>query len=453
MERRTYNSFRSIGELDTMKKSQKIQLRISEAREKANALLSKESLTDDERTALAGHTAEMTAAEVEMRSAIVVESAEEEAAKKDAGPVIEDAEVRARLELRSKCLVTNYILAAIRGRALTGPEAELHQECKLDDGMIPIELWEKAPAEAETRAVTPAPTTGVAAGGGGVNLDTIQPAVYAPSVAGRQGVDMPMVMSGTYATGTQTTSINVDAVARGADVPQDAGAITVQSTTPHRVGADMGWAVEDIAQVGQANFEAITRGNISLALSDEIDNQLLNGTGSGNDLTGMFQRLTDPSDPVAGLETWERFLAIQSGAIDGLWATMLSHVSLLVGAETYRLACAVFRGVDGPKSAASYMTEMGAPGAAFWTNKRMPDPVSDVQAGIVCRKGRTMDPSPMRLAVAPIWGGGNGGYVGIDDVYSGRRAGERYFTVYALIGDVILVQPDAFAQVAFRVSL
>lgn len=436
-----------------MKKSQKIQLRISEAREKANALLSKESLTDDERTELAGHTETMTNSEAELRSAIVVESAEEEAAKKDAGPVIEDAEVRARLELRSKSLVTNYILAAIRGRAVTGPEAELHQECKLDDGQIPIELWERSPAEAESRAVTPAPSSGVAAGGGGVNLDTLRPAVFAPSVVGRLGVDMPMVMSGTYATGTITTSINAAAVAKGADVPQDAGAITVTSTTPHRVGADMGWSVEDISQVGQANFEAITRGNISLALSDEIDNQLLNGTGGGANLTGMFQRLTDPGAPAAGLETWERFLALQSGAIDGLWATMLSHVSLLVGAETYRLACAVFRGVDGPKSAASYMTEMGAPGAAFWTNTRMPDPDTNIQQGIVCRKGRSMNPDPMRLAVAPIWGGGNGGYVGIDDIYSGRRAGERYFTVYALLGDVILVQPDAFAQVAFRVSL
>ena len=86
------------------------------------------------------------------------------------------------------------------------------------------------------------------------------------------------------------------------------------------------------------------------------------------------------------------------------------------------------------------------------TNKRMPDAdtfltVDNVQQAILCRKGRAMMPNPMRLAVAPHWG-----YLTVDDIYSGARKGERRYVVSVLVGDVILVQPDAFEQVSFKVA-
>ena len=45
-------------------------------------------------------------------------------------------------------------------------------------------------------------------------------------------VEMPMVESGTYATGTITTAATADAVAKGADVPETAGAFTVHDHHP-----------------------------------------------------------------------------------------------------------------------------------------------------------------------------------------------------------------------------
>ena len=42
--------------------------------------------------------------------------------------------------------------------------------------------------------------------------------------------------------------------------------------------------------------------------------------------------------------------------------------------------------------------------------------------------------------------------ISIDDIYSGSASGERFFTMHVLLGDVILVQPDAYEQVSFRVS-
>ena len=183
-------------------------------------------------------------------------------------------------------------------------------------------------------------------------------------------------------------------------------------------------------------------------MSDELDDQMLNGDGQGDNITGFFQRLTDPSAPAAGVETWTRFLAIQSGGIEGLWSTELSEIGLLVGPETYRLAAATFQGTDSEESAASYLKRMGSPMYGFVTNKRMPVSASNVQAGILCRKGRSMMPTPMRTAVC-----GSYGYFQIDDIFTGAQKGQRRFVINTLITDVILVQPDAYAEVSFRVSV
>ena len=58
-----------------------------------------------------------------------------------------------------------------------------------------------------------------------------------------------------------------------------------------------------------------------------------------------------------------------------------------------------------------------------------------------------MMPSPVRLAVCPTWGA-----ITIEDPYTNARKGERRYVLNALVGDVLITQPDAFAQVAFRVS-
>ena len=104
----------------------------------------------------------------------------------------------------------------------------------------------------------------------GINMDPIQPAVFAPSIAEKLMIEMPMVESGTYATGTISQSVTGDAVAKSADVPQTAGTVTVGTTGPHRVGANLALAVEDIAQIGTANFESMFRSNVSMALSAEL---------------------------------------------------------------------------------------------------------------------------------------------------------------------------------------
>ena len=422
-----------------MTESQKIELRRSKVRERMGAIqkLSGDTYTDDVKAEERALQDEYTALEQRHRTAIIADDKALDDAKGEAGDL--DAEQRERVELRSKAKLGTFIRAALTGKMVLGSEAELQAAAGVDD--IPMELWDVPRPEqrsAEHRAVTPAPGTV------GINLDPIRPAVFAPSIADKLMIDMPRVPSGTFATGTISSTagsvLTADAVAESAEVPQTAGAITVGTASPKRVGASLGLTIEDIAAIGTENFESVLRQNVSLVLSDELDDQMINGDGSNDDLTGIFERLTNPDAPAANVETWTRFLSIQASGIDGLWATELSHIAIVTNPETYRLASVTFQGADAEQSAAMYMK---AAGADFWTNKRMPAKAAHISQGILCRKGRP----GMRTAVSPTWGS-----ISIDDIYSGARKGERYFTVSAIVGDVILVQPDAYAQVAFRVS-
>ena len=44
------------------------------------------------------------------------------------------------------------------------------------------------------------------------------------------------------------------------------------------------------------------------------------------------------------------------------------------------------------------------------------------------------------------------GTIQIDDIYSGAASGQRHFVVSALVGDLLLVQADAYAQTYFRLT-
>ena len=438
---------------EAQKRLRELRERQSKERGRMAELASADELTDETRAELDKLEKGIPDLERQLRAAVAgIEGEETEARERGAAEDADkrgDPETRERLELRSKVSLGRYLVAGTRGR-LDGAEAELSQAVGLADGQVPLELWD-VPREArgaaegrEQRAVTPTPATV------GVNLDVLRPQVFAPSVVDKLMVEMPMVESGTYATATVTAGADpADAVAKGADVPEVASTWTVTTTTPHRVGASLNLAVEDIAAVGQANFESLLRQHISLILSDELDDQLLNGDGANDDLTGMFARLGNPADPAAGLVDFDGFIAAFAGGIDGLWASMMSNVSIVGGVDTYRLSAQTFRdaaGQDlGDMSFADYAMQHTA---GWWTNKRMPATAANVQQAILCRKGQSMMPAPMRTAVAPHWG-----YLSIDDIYTGARKGERRYVLSVLVGDVILVQPDAYAQVAFRVSV
>lgn len=416
-----------------------IEDQIEQVETRSAEILSAESLNeeaDTELKELAGKKKTL----LERRSAVrlLLEQDDAKAVVTDNGL---DAEQRERVVLRSKARLTEYFKAAAQGRMVSGAEMELRQAAGVSG--IPLEIFD-VPDEREKRAVASAPGTV------GVNLDPILPAVFANSIAPRLGIQMPRVSTGTYASATISTSQTASAQSKGGAAAGVAGAMTVTTATPKRVSARLELALEDIAAVGQANFESILRENLSLALSDALDTQAINGDGTAPNLKGMFASLTDPTATPSGIADFDDFVDLFAGGIDGLWASMAKEVAIVVNPESYRLAVKTFRdatGQDlGDMSFADYaMDHYGG----FWTNKRMPDTASNVAQAILYRKGRSMQGgnSGMRTAVCPHWN-----EISIDDIYSGSAKAERYVTMHVLLGDVIVTQPDAYAQVQLQVS-
>lgn len=432
-------------------KAEKLRQEQSRARETVIKLNRKdgteEGLTDEERSELNTAVDRLESIEPEIRSATAAEAAEraqleEEAAK--AGPAGLDPETRERNRLAASARLTNYVVAALSGKAINGPEAELRAALGMGEDAIPMAVAdvpyrEEQRAKAETRAATEAPDTV------GVNMSMLQPFVFASSIASLLGIEIRTVPSGTYTMPRINTAPGGAASpkAKGAAVDSNAAQFVIKSATPKRIGARLTMQLEDVAAVGIDGFESSLRMALQEKLSDSFDDQVINGDDSGANLDGLLNQLgaaTGANSESAGVETFDSWAGIAASVIDGLWARSLMQVGMVWNPEAYRQASKVFRGADGPISAASYLMRETA---GFVTNKRMPDSASNVASGIAARLGQM----GLARAVVPNWG-----RFAIDDIYSDSDKGIRHFTINAIVGDVILVQPDAYAHLGARVS-
>ena len=428
----------------SQKKIRELRERQSRERQRMAELAVADELSDEQRTELDAIERGTPDLERQIRAATIAVEAETAEAEQSAGDD-PDAEQRERVELRRKAQLTNFLRAALSGQQIDGAEAELRSAAGVSG--IPLELWD-VPQPIEQRVATEAPGTT------GVNLDRIRPAVFANSIAPRLGIEMPRVESGTYASATIATSLTAAAKDKGADADAAAATFAVTAVTPKRISARLSIQAEDVAAVGQANFEAILRENLALVLADALDAQAINGDGVAPNLDGIFQGLTDPAAAPATIADFDAFAAAHAGGIDGLWSNTLKDVSIVCGPATMALSARTFQtatNYKGEMSAAAYAMNQTA---GWWTNKRMPDAatflsVTGVQQAILYRKGRSMlgGAGAMRTAVCPHWN-----EISIDDIFSGSASGARAFTMHVLLGDVIVVQPDAYKQVAFKVA-
>ncbi len=422
-----------------MTDSQRTMLAMSEKREKLNAILAvaPADRTDEQNAARDRLTGEIQALEPELRAALAAEGAQ----STETATGATDPETRERQELRDKLSLGGWLAAQLGEKSGLdlGALAEYRAACKVNRPGLPIDLFEvdrPAPPPAEARAVTPAPSSGT-----GVTVAPVQPFVFAPSIAPMLGIDMPSVPSGSYSEMTISTALTVNPEGKGDAADGTAGALTATSAGPRRVSARLSLSLEDIAQVGQANFEAALRAHVSMALSNSVDNQIINGNGTSPNINGLINQLTDPTEPTA-VATFDALVTSFADQIDGLWASVMKDVAILANVDAYKLAARTFRGTaanGGPATTFADYAEMMTGG--FRTNRRMPATVSTIARGIVHRTGRP----GMRTACLPTWG-----TISVDDIYTDSAKGERHFTVHTLIGDkLLLVQPDAYGLVEY----
>ena len=175
--------------------------------------------------------------------------------------------------------------------------------------------------------MTPAPSTGT-----GTTVAPVQPFVFSQSIAPRLGISMPSVPSGSYSEMTITTAQSAAAVTKGSAKESVAGALTAITAKARRISARLSVTLEDVATIGAANFESALRQNVMAALSDAYDGQCINGSGTAPNVDGLVHQLTNPSSPTA-LSKFDDYVTAFANSIDGLWASMLSEVALVVNVD------------------------------------------------------------------------------------------------------------------------
>ena len=340
-------------------------------------------VTDEERAELSAAVDRLESIEPEIRAAVAAEAAERaelEAEAAKAGDDGLDPETRERNDLAKRATVGNFLIAAITGRRIDGAEAEIRAALSMGDSDIPMAVMdvphrERLAAErVESRAVTPGGNTV------GVNMAMIAPYVFAPSIASRLGIEIRNVGTGTYSVPRiSTVPSSAAPKAKGGVADATAGALTVAQATPKRVPAQLSLALEDVASVGMSDFESALREALQARLSDSLDAQIINGSGAAPNLDGLINQLGNPAAPAANAETFDRWAAIAASVVDGLWASRLGEVAMVFNAAAYRQASGVFRGADGPISAASYLMREAM---AFFCNARMRRPTTTSRPGL-----------------------------------------------------------------------
>ena len=415
--------------------AQRLAVRLSEVREKLNQLSGKDELTDEQQTEMRTLSGEYPQLEARHRAAMIAESAEEAAAgDTDTDPG--DGEDREYRELRSRSRVGRYVAAALDGVPVDGAEAELSAAAGCP-GAVPLELFEVRRAESgdpERRAVTPAPGTT------DENLAPIVPAIFDRSAAAWLGIEMPTVRTGDAGYPVLSTSLTGGPKAKSAEAAESAGAFTVTMAQPRRITGSFRFTVEDAARL--SGMEEALRANIASVLSDELDNQAVNGSGTGDGtFNGLLNILTDPAAPAANAETFARYVAAAAGHVDGLFAVDLSGVRQLVGVNTYAHMAGTFRSDSDSMTAEAWaMTRTGG----VRTSRRIGAPASNIQQAIV----RRTNPAGDRVAVMPVWQG----LQLIRDPYTDAHKGEVRVTGLMLVGDVIVLRGGAFVQDSYRLA-
>lgn len=385
----------------------------------------------DKVTAL--ETRRSAALEVEQRAADKADGEFDEAGQRI------DGEARERRELRSRSKLSRYVGAAIAGRTIDGAEAE-YSEAEQCGGNVPLDLFaSERRAEArrgEQRAVTP----GVGANEAQTNLAPIVPAIFDRSAAAWLGIEMPMVATGDAGYPVLSTSLTGGPKAKSDPAAEGAGAFSVTMAQPRRVTGSFRFTREDAARL--VGMEDALRANISSVLADQVDDQAINGSGSGDGtINGLLSILTDPSVPDAGAESFARYVRAAAEHVDGLFAVDLMGVRMLVGVQTYGNMAGMFRANQDSMTAEGWMmTRTGG----VRTSRRIAAPANDVQQAIV----RRANPAGDRVAVMPVWNG----LELIRDPYTAASKGEVVVTGLMLVGDVVVLRGGAFVQDSFRLA-
>ena len=346
-----------------MLKSQKLQIRLSEWREKVNDLMADESAEgSSKRDTLAG---ELKALEGEYRAAIETE-----------GASTDTPESREWAALANRFDVGELFTNVMEHRAASGGIAEVQTERGLGANALPVELL------MEKRAVTPAPADV------GQNQDQITGFVFPASVAGFLGIPSPVVPVGDATYPVLTSDPVPSAPAENDPVTETTGAFSADVLTPKRIQAQFFWSREDQARM--AGMSDALREALQGGLADKLDSEIMQGTNGL--LTGTILDNHNVSSETGFSDYISDFGYTR---VDGQFAASGADVRLVMGSATYAHAGGQYRHANADDVALDRLTEITG---GVRVSAHVPA-VASTKQNVLIRLGMRRD------YVAPVWGG------------------------------------------------
>ena len=352
----------------------KAQLALEERRAELGKLLDLEERGEDYAGKLEAAKAAVTAASAEVLAAGQAEPEIPEHRQENR----RGAELRAMMDGANVGELFDAILS--HGQP-SGAMAELQKHLGLQGNQVPLALL-SGYANAEERAVTPAPTNV------GQNQQQIVPYVFPQSSASFLGVDMPTVGVGEAIFPVLTSEFTVGTPAENATQAETTGAFSAHVLSPGRIQAAFFYSREDRARF--AGMDSALRENLSAGLSDGLDKAILGGTD------GLFIGTNLPNNNITVNDTFESYLSnLVWNQIDGRYAAMTSDLVMVVGAATYKDLGQTYRSNNVDRSALDRIMELVS---GVRVSAHVPVPASNRQ-NVVIRRGQS------RTAVAPLWEG------------------------------------------------
>ena len=342
-----------------MTPTQKIQVRMSETREKVNDLAGAESADDISRRDTL--SAELKAQEVELRTAIEADA--------DTPPETREwADVSGRFDLGE--MFTNVM----EHRDSAGAIGEVQKERGLGPNAIPTEML------MEKRAVTPAPADT------GQSQAQITGFVFPQSVAAFLSIPSPIVPVGDATFPVLTSDPAAGVPAENASQSETTGAFSADVLTPKRIQASFFWSREDASRfmgMGDALRDALQGG-----ISDKLDKEIIQGTN------GLLTGTILANNAQAAASTYADYVAKMLYArVDGKFAFDLADIRVVMGAEAFGNAATKLPTAGEENALARIRNDSGG----VRVSANVPAEATNKQNAIV-RRGNRQD------YVAPLWG-------------------------------------------------
>ena len=267
-------------------------------------------------------------------------------------------------------------------RSTDGREAELQQHLGLNLNQAPLALLRQLGIE--HRAVTPAPANV------GTEMDPPIPGVFPMACGAWLGVYMPTVAVGDATFPVLTTNATVHTPAENAAATETTGAFSAELLAPSRLQAAFFFSREDRARF--KNMDEALRMNLSDALSDGLDKEIISGTN------GLLTGTNLPNNNVSAITAFADYISdFCYSRVDGKYAAMTDDLKILFGNETFAHAGSLYRSNNADYNVIDAL-------------KRMTDGAVKVSAHVPALSSSNKQNGVIRLGmrrdmVSPIWEG------------------------------------------------